>query len=72
MKNLYFQNSRGEYELVVENPPSHGILRIITEDVKKRNPHFKIHYFNVTKGDGRTCYDVGSWSEFYILTDEAL
>lgn len=68
--NLYFERSNGEMLLVSSEATEENVLRMISADVKKRNSKFKIHYFRCTKLTKGFCYDIGSHSEFYWLTND--
>ena len=72
--NLYFEHSDGTYSLVKSNVDSFETgLGLIELDVRKRNPDFRIYYFNITDmPDGGKRFDVGSHTEFYILTPNTL
>jgi len=34
-----------------------------------RNHYFKAHYYKITNFHDKKVYDVGSWSEFFVLYD---
>lgn len=67
---LYFLNSRNKSSLVEDNVSPDNVLQKIYADVAKRNPHFIIYYVREWILNGRTFYDVGSHTEFYVMTDE--
>lgn len=64
---LLFQNSYGE-ERVIANPKdeeeAYKHMKVFCEE---RN--FKVHYIRSWMENGRKCFDVGSWSEFFYLED---
>ena len=67
--NLYFQNSKGEEEIVdVGLKGMDAIRKAIKDDVSKRNPNFVIHYerFWEDPNRKRIWFDVGSYTEFYV------
>ena len=68
--NLYFQHSNDTVSLVAQNvADDKNLYKLINADVKKRNPKFKIYYIRTWKIKDHTIFDVGSHTEFYILTD---
>ena len=71
MLKLYFENSYGERKLVGTYSTDSEIPNAINKYVKKINPNFKIYYYRFYENDNREIvYDVGSWSEFFILVRE--
>lgn len=64
---LYFQRSNGDLVLVSEKADKDNVHKLIDEDLKKRNPKFKVYYIRSVKLTAGTQYDVGSWTEFYWL-----
>lgn len=67
---LYFERSNGEKVLVKENIEERKILQEIRDHVAKLNPNFKIHYFRCWKIEEGMVYDVGSHTEFFIVTEK--
>lgn len=67
---LYFQRSNGDLVLVSEKADKDNVHKLINEDLKKRNPKFKVYYIRSMKHTAGIEYDVGSWSEFYWLMPE--
>lgn len=68
---LYFEHSNGEWELVNDGIASdNDVMPFISQDVHKRNPRFKINYIRSTTLPQGICYDVGSHTEYYWLTEE--
>lgn len=70
---LIFQRSNGERKHIafVEGEPKNvrpEIIRLINEFCEERN--FQIHYIRTWSENGETWYDVGSWSEFFIVRPE--
>lgn len=63
---LYFENSMGKKRLIAEPKTEQEAMQVIKEFCKERD--FKIYYTRAWKTpDGFMKYDVGSWSEFFIL-----
>ena len=68
---LYFQNSQGQFSLVSDKIKSMGSVHsVIRKDVFRRNKNFRIYYFREWMGEDGMWYDVGSHTEFYLLTDK--
>ena len=68
---LYFERSNGEMQLVADGITSkNDVMPLITNDLKRRNPRFKIYYVRATRLPEGVCYDVGSHIEFYWLREE--
>ena len=67
---LYFERSNGEKVLVKENVEERKILQEIRNYVAKLNPNFEIHYFRCWKTEEGMMYDVGSHTEFFIVTEK--
>lgn len=71
MLKLYFENSYGKRKFVGTYSKDSEIPDAINKYVKKINPNFKIYYYQFYENDnGEIVYDVGSWSEFFILVKE--
>lgn len=70
--NLYFKRSNGEKILIKENIEERKILKEIRNYVTKVNPDFKIYYFRCWKTEEGMVYDIGSHTEFFIVTEEAI
>ena len=65
---LYFENSRGNKRLIAEPETRDDAWKEIHKFCEDRN--FKIHYVRTWKTpDGAEEFDVGSWSESFILSD---
>ena len=69
---LYFENSHGERRVIAtditEEQVGKEIMQFINKHNEGRAKPFKSYYMNVwTNEQGETVYDVGSWSEFFIL-----
>lgn len=69
MKNLYFIRSNGERILVEPKIKEDNIIKFIKKFVKEKNPNFKIYYIRSWATDEGTMYDVGSHTEFFLLSD---
>lgn len=69
MLQLFFRNSRDEYELVGCPANKDASFNLIMADIKRRNPKFKVYYVReYSPGDnGWLWFDVGSHTEFYVL-----
>lgn len=66
---LYFKSSRGEKRLVKENISQENAIPIICDYVKSLNPNYTIYYIRSWEDEDKNIhYDVGSWSEFFILS----
>ena len=65
IQNLYFQRSNGNYLLIQEQVDEDEVLNIISNFLEKHN--YKSYYIRYWHEDGKTIYDVGSWSEFFVL-----
>ena len=64
-QNLYFQRSNGNYLLIQEQVDEDEALNIISNFLEKHN--YKSYYTRYWHEEGKTIYDVGSWSEFFVL-----
>ncbi len=65
---LYFENSYGERRVIAEPKTKEEAMREIHKFCDDRN--FKIYYTRSWRNEeGLKVYDVGSWSEFFLLDD---
>lgn len=65
---LYFENSNQERILIAEPETEKEANKFINDFCEERN--FEIHYMRTWREmDGLKVYDVGSWSEFFLLDD---
>lgn len=64
---LYFQHANGKYSLVSDVATDKNVYKLISADVYKRNPKFKIYYYRKWNIPGGVCFDVGSHTEYYLL-----
>ena len=65
---LYFENSRGERGVIAEPQTEDETWKEIHKFCEDRN--FKIYYTRSWRNEeGLKVYDVGSWSEFFLLDD---
>lgn len=68
---LYFLNSSNKYRLLnnkIKNEDDPEIGKEIRRFLKEHN--YTSYYTRCWKnGEGDTVYDVGSWSEFFILSE---
>ena len=62
---LYFQNSRGVERLIAEPSNREEVVKEINKFLYVHN--YKSYYTRVWKEDGRLVFDVGSYTEFFIL-----
>ena len=62
---LIFQNSRGEERVIAEPSNREEVNKEINKFLDDHN--FKSYYTRVWEADGRLIFDVGSWSEVFIL-----
>ena len=62
---LIFQNSKGEERVIAEPSNREEVNREINKFLCDHN--FKSYYTRVWEADGRLVFDVGSWSEVFIL-----
>lgn len=74
MKKLYFRRYNKELVPVCDVPDNidmDSVMDMISNDVAKYNPDYKIYYIRSWREeDGSVWFDVGSWSEFYVLKKE--
>ena len=68
MKNLYFKRSTGGYLLIKKNVLEANALEEISAFLQRHN--YKSYYTRYWKDGNSIIYDVGSWSEFFELTDK--
>ena len=66
MKNLYFKRSNGEHLLIKENITEENALDEIAQFLKRHN--YASYYTRYWYEGDKVIYDVGSWSEFLVLT----
>lgn len=63
---LYFRNSRGQERMIAEPTDEKECYKEIQKFLDEHN--FKSYYTRTwTEEDGSKWYDVGSWSEFFIV-----
>ena len=69
---LYFLDSRGAKRLVQTNVEPETAMSEITNYIKTINPNYKIYYYRTwySEKDNGTLYDVGSHTEFFLLSKE--
>lgn len=66
---LYFKNSNGERKIIAKPKTEEDAVKIINKFCESR--HFKIYYMRTwVDGDGLKVFDVGSWTEFFLLDME--
>lgn len=64
-QNLYFQRSNGNYLLIQEQVTEDEAMSVISNFLNRHN--YTSYYTRYWREDGKTIYDVGSWSEFFVL-----
>ena len=62
---LYFQNSGGEERLIAEPKTKEDASNHITQFLEEHN--YKSYYTMGSIYEDKIVFDVGSWSEFFIL-----
>lgn len=63
---LYFENSNGNRRVIAEPNTEEEALQEIYKFLEDRN--FKSYYTRTwVNDDGEKVFDVGSWSEFFVL-----
>lgn len=68
MLKIYFKNSKGEETFIADIKEFSEFFDIMTADIHKRNPNYKVPYTRIWCSDDHTItVDVGSHSEFYKL-----
>lgn len=66
---LYFRNSRGEERVIAEPVNDKECSTEIQKFLEEHN--FKSYYtITWTEPDGSKWYDVGSWSEFFVVRSD--
>lgn len=63
---LYFENCQGKRRLIGEPETRSAADEIIRAFCEERN--FHIYYIRNWVQNGELVYDVGSWTEFFILS----
>lgn len=72
MAKLWFRNSNGDEHVIAECETRQEVNKSIDQfidDCNKKFPNrkpFKSYYTRSWVEDGRTIFDVGSWSEFFV------
>lgn len=65
---LYFENSKGERRLIAEPETEEGSMETIHAFCEERE--YKIYYTRSWRNnEGFKVFDVGSWTEFFLLDD---
>ncbi len=66
---LYFENSSGKRKEIGHPESEKEIFKLISDFLKKHN--YKSYYTRIWKNEkGEIYYDVGSYSEFFVLIDD--
>ena len=68
-ENLYFERSNGDYLLIQESVSKNEALDVINKFLKRHN--YDHYYTRIITHEDVVTYDVGSWSEFFVLVDPA-
>ena len=66
---LYFINSANKKKLVSSAATADNANKLIIEYIKKINPEYKVYYTRSWIENNETWYDVGSHTEFFLLTE---
>lgn len=75
MRNLYFKNSWGNRRLIAQCDNDADVIKAIHAFIAKCNERrpadnqFVIYYTRIWHENNMTCYDVGSWNEFFEWED---
>ena len=65
---LYFENSKGKRRLIAEPETEEEAAKEVYKFCEDRD--FEIYYVRTwNTPDGLKVYDVGSWTEFFLLGD---
>lgn len=68
---LYFKNSKGKETFIADLEKFSDMFGVLTEDIYKRNPNYKVPYTRIWASDDHTItIDIGSHSEFYKLKSD--
>ena len=73
---LYFENSQGMSRQIAECSTEQDVFVEINKFIencnkhKSKNKQFKSHYTRSWIDDGKTWFDVGSWSEYFYVDKE--
>lgn len=70
--NLMFLRADNTIENVAKNVKEEEIANIIKAFITKKNPNFKSYYIRKWYSNGTWYYDVGSHTEFFLLTDKEM
>lgn len=63
---IYFENSYGERRLLAERDNQDGVWQVISNFLAQHK--YRAHYIRSWTDDEGTWYDVGSHSEFFVVT----
>lgn len=70
---LYFENAYGTSRIIAEVATEQEAIKEIYKFIDKCNKHkpvdkqFKSYYTRTWTENNKTWYDVGSWSEYFVL-----
>lgn len=70
--NLMFLRADNTIENIAKNIKEEEIANIIKAFITKKNPNFKSYYIRKWYSNGTWYYDVGSHTEFFLLTDKEM
>ena len=66
---LYFENSKGKRKIISRPKTEEDAFKAIRDFCEERK--FKIHYIRTWENEeGLKVYDVGSWTEFFLLSSK--
>lgn len=66
--DLYFERSTGERVLLAKNVDREETYPVINKFLDDHK--YKSHYVRSWEQGGELWFDVGSWSEFFVLVDK--
>lgn len=65
MKEIYFENQLGERRLLAKKENDEQVWQVINNFLTQHR--YNAPYIRTWEQDGEKWYDVGSWSEFFIV-----
>lgn len=65
---IYFENSYGERRLLAERDNQDGVWQVISNFLAQHK--YRARYIRSWTDDEGTWYDVGSWSELFLVADK--
>lgn len=70
--NLMFLRADNTVENIAKNVKEEEVDSLINAFIAKKNPNFKSYYTRKWHSNGTWHYDVGSHTEFFLLTDKEM